>query len=79
MIPVKQLGNLLERLAFPPLDLLEQLAVGGRLVLPVGGLGVQYLQTWDRTESGYQHEAVVPVAFVPLRGEFGFDKDWYEK
>ena len=62
-----------------PEPLLEQLKVGGRLVLPVGGLGVQYLQTWDRTESGYQHELVVPVAFVPLRGEYGFDKDWYEK
>jgi len=62
-----------------PAPLLEQLQVGGRLVLPVGGLGVQYLQTWDRTESGYQHEAVVPVAFVPLRGEYGFEKDWYEK
>jgi len=62
-----------------PDPLLKQLRVGGRLVLPVGGLGVQQLQTWDRTESGYQSETVVPVAFVPLRGEYGFEKDWYEK
>ena len=62
-----------------PEPLLEQLKVGGRLVLPVGGLGVQHLQTWDRTASGYQSETVVPVAFVPLRGEYGFEKDWYEK
>lgn len=62
-----------------PEPLLKQLRVGGRLVLPVGGLGVQQLQTWDRTESGYQSETVVPVAFVPLRGEYGFEKDWYEK
>jgi protein-L-isoaspartate(D-aspartate) O-methyltransferase len=61
-----------------PKPLLEQLKVGGRLVLPVGSLGIQYLQTWDRTESGYQHEAVVPVAFVPLRGEYGFEKDWFD-
>lgn len=61
-----------------PDPLLEQLDVGGRLVLPVGGLGVQYLQTWDKTEKGYKYEMVVPVAFVPLRGQHGFDKDWYE-
>lgn len=61
-----------------PQPLLDQLKIGGRLVLPVGSLGIQYLQTWDRTESGYQHEAVVPVAFVPLRGEYGFEKDWYD-
>lgn len=60
-----------------PEPLLEQLQVGGRLVLPVGGLGLQSLQTWDKTESGYQHETVVPVAFVPLRGQYGFKKDWY--
>ncbi len=61
-----------------PEPLLEQLKVGGRLVLPVGGLGVQRLQTWDRIEHGYQHEEVVPVAFVPLRGRYGFENDWYD-
>jgi len=62
-----------------PEPLLEQLRVGGRLVLPVGGLGVQSLETWERTKSGYQHETVVPVAFVPLRGRYGFEEDWYHK
>ena len=62
-----------------PKPLLEQLKIGGRMVLPVGDLGVQYLQTWDRTKSGFQYENVVPVAFVPLRGQFGFEKDWYNK
>ena len=62
-----------------PDPLLEQLKVGGRLVLPVGGMGVQYLQTWDKTEKDYKYEMVVPVSFVPLRGRYGFDKDLYDK
>ena len=60
-----------------PQPLLDQLAVGGRFVLPVGGLGMQYLEAWDRDEEGFRHEALVPVSFVPLRGRHGFKKDWY--
>jgi protein-L-isoaspartate(D-aspartate) O-methyltransferase len=62
-----------------PDPLLDQLKVGGTLVLPVGGLGVQYLQTWKKTEKGYDYDMVVPVAFVPLRGRYGFEKDWYDR
>lgn len=60
-----------------PRPLLDQLAVGGRLVLPVGGFGMQYLETWDRDEEGFRHETLVPVSFVPLRGRHGFKKDWF--
>jgi protein-L-isoaspartate(D-aspartate) O-methyltransferase len=49
-----------------PQALLDQLAVGGRMVVPVGGEGVQELQVFDRTESGCTRETVEYVRFVPL-------------
>ena len=55
-----------------PRPLLEQLADGGRLVLPVGEHGGQYLERWTRQEAHYEKEAIVPVAFVPLIGELGW-------
>lgn len=60
-----------------PNPLLEQLALGGRLVLPVGEMGKQYLQVWTRNENGFQQDDLVPVSFVPLLGEFGFDEGSY--
>jgi protein-L-isoaspartate(D-aspartate) O-methyltransferase len=58
-----------------PQPLLEQLAECGRLVLPVGGLGGQYLECWTRRDAGYEHENIAPVAFVPLRGKHGWKND----
>ncbi len=49
-----------------PEALLDQLAVGGRLVVPVGGEGVQELQVYDRTERGLTMETLEYVRFVPL-------------
>lgn len=50
-----------------PAALTEQLAVGGRLVLPVGPLAsMQSLVVITRTEDGFTRRAVTPVAFVPL-------------
>jgi protein-L-isoaspartate(D-aspartate) O-methyltransferase len=49
-----------------PPPLLEQLAVGGRLVIPVGGQGLQQLQLVQRTETGYRYERLERVSFVPL-------------
>ncbi|MEQ8457402.1 MAG: protein-L-isoaspartate(D-aspartate) O-methyltransferase [Sandaracinaceae bacterium] len=51
-----------------PDPLLEQLAVGGRLVAPVGR-GVQDLVVVIRTEEGYASRRVIPVRFVPMTGE----------
>ena len=48
-----------------PGELLEQLAPGGRLVIPVGD-GAQNLQVVVRTGEGYETERVEPVRFVPL-------------
>lgn len=59
-----------------PDPLLGQLNVGGRLVIPVGQPGMQNLLLLRREESGYQKTLIVPVSFVPLLGEFGFEKDW---
>ena len=49
-----------------PQKLLEQLAVGGRMVIPVGESGDQVLQLITRTEEGYQTEILERVRFVPL-------------
>jgi protein-L-isoaspartate(D-aspartate) O-methyltransferase len=49
-----------------PQALLDQLAVGGRMVVPVGGDGVQELKVYDRTETGHDVETVEYVRFVPL-------------
>lgn len=49
-----------------PQALLDQLAPGGRLVVPVGGDGVQELRIYDRTDSGYRVDTLEYVRFVPL-------------
>lgn len=55
-----------------PEPLLEQLADGGRLVLPVGPHGVQSLEVWQRKGQHYDTETIIPVAFVPLIGLHGW-------
>ena len=61
-----------------PQPLLDQLADGGRLVLPVGGVSGQYLEIWQREGTDFSHEALVPVAFVPLRGQYGWPEDSWD-
>ena len=51
-----------------PRPLIEQLAVGGRLVIPVGE-GIQELLVIERTPSGVTRRSVLPVRFVPMTGE----------
>ncbi|MBA4379880.1 MAG: protein-L-isoaspartate O-methyltransferase [Anaerolinea sp.] len=55
-----------------PQPLLEQLAEGGRLILPVGSQGFQQLEIWEMRAGKYEQESGIPVAFVPLRGEHGW-------
>lgn len=51
-----------------PQDLLDQLAVGGRLVIPVG-TDEQTLYLVERhTQKDYRHTKLEPVKFVPLLG-----------
>ena len=52
-----------------PEPLVEQLAVGGRLVIPVGETGeVQELRVITRTADGSTTETLFPVLFVPMTG-----------
>jgi protein-L-isoaspartate(D-aspartate) O-methyltransferase len=58
---------------FVPRSLREQLAIGGRLVIPVGDAGVQHLMRIRRTGGeAYEEEDLGAVRFVPLIGEEGW-------
>ncbi len=68
-----------------PHMLLDQLKLKGCLVIPVGERADQILQVWSRREGEpegereWRFENVLPVAFVPLRGEAGWNfNDWPE-
>ena len=60
-----------------PPALLEQLAVGGRLIMPVGtGHRFQHLVRVTRTAADkYEHEDLEDVAFVPLIGKQGWQDE----
>jgi protein-L-isoaspartate(D-aspartate) O-methyltransferase len=55
-----------------PKVLLEQLADGGRMVLPVGGAGYQVIEVWSRQAAEFKHRSELGVAFVLLRGKHGW-------
>jgi protein-L-isoaspartate(D-aspartate) O-methyltransferase len=61
-----------------PKSLLEQLEQGGRLVVPVGGRMSQFLERWERRGASYEQDVGVPVAFVPLRGKYGWKEEGWE-
>lgn len=56
----------------PPKPLLEQLSVGGRLVLPVGDEHAQILLRVTRMPSGFREENLGECKFVKLVGKFGW-------
>ena len=49
-----------------PEMLLEQMAVGGVMIIPIGREGAQELQKVVRTATEYQVEVLDPVSFVPF-------------
>ena len=51
-----------------PQPLVDQLAVGGRMIVPVGAHR-QTLTVLVRTDEGVTEEATLPVLFVPMTGE----------
>ncbi len=51
-----------------PRQLAEQLAPGGRMVLPLNGDDGQVLVRLTRNSIGFRHEVLEPVTFVPLLG-----------
>ncbi len=60
-----------------PSPLLEQLAPGGRLVIPIGDLSMQELVIYERTGSGVTERHAGGVRFVPLISRFAFPEgEW---
>jgi protein-L-isoaspartate(D-aspartate) O-methyltransferase len=51
-----------------PQPLVDQLKIGGRLVIPVGDL-FQELMVVTKIEEGSAKETIIPVRFVPMTGE----------
>jgi protein-L-isoaspartate(D-aspartate) O-methyltransferase len=59
-----------------PRPLKDQLAMKGRLIVPVGGQGGQSLELWQKMgDDDFDKRYVAPVAFVPLLGEHGWERD----
>jgi protein-L-isoaspartate(D-aspartate) O-methyltransferase len=51
-----------------PKPLIDQLAIGGRLVLPVGDRSQELIRV-TRTPAGIEKKSILPVRFVPMTGE----------
>ena len=49
-----------------PMPLLEQLTIGGRLIIPIGKQGTQKLMLYTRTHEGVEEEFIEQVSFVPM-------------
>ena len=56
-----------------PEPLIDQLKVGGKLVIPVGDF-FQDLLVVTRTADGIEQREIIPVRFVPMIGEVEGDK-----
>jgi protein-L-isoaspartate(D-aspartate) O-methyltransferase len=60
-----------------PEPLFDQLAEDGRIVLPEGAAGGQVLDRWRKQDGKFEQEHIAPVAFVPLRGQYGWkENNW---
>jgi protein-L-isoaspartate(D-aspartate) O-methyltransferase len=61
----------------PPPALKEQLAIGGRLIIPVGSEGrcQTLLKLTRKSDTEYEQEDLGAVVFVPLIGEQGWAED----
>ena len=51
-----------------PQPLIDQLRIGGRMVVPVGGT-IQDLQVLTRTREGLEKRTVIPVRLQPMTGQ----------
>ena len=56
-----------------PQPYLDQLAEGGRLVIPVGDRDEQVLAVFTKRDGQVERRDVGPVRFVPLLGAYGWD------
>jgi protein-L-isoaspartate(D-aspartate) O-methyltransferase len=55
-----------------PQPLVDQLAEGGRMLIPLGGQDIQTLAVLTRKQGAIVREDVLPVRFVPLLGQHGW-------
>jgi protein-L-isoaspartate(D-aspartate) O-methyltransferase len=55
-----------------PQALLDQLAPGGRLLIPVGDREEQTLTLFEKSPDGIRSEDITACTFVPLLGRFGW-------
>ena len=57
-----------------PAPLVQQLASGGRMVIPLGDRASQTLTLVERKDDGVRASTIADVRFVPLVGQFGFSE-----
>jgi protein-L-isoaspartate(D-aspartate) O-methyltransferase len=57
-----------------PQSLIDQLTIGGRMIIPTGDKKHQELKIYDKTEQGCNCRSVADVVFVPLIGEQGWEE-----
>jgi protein-L-isoaspartate(D-aspartate) O-methyltransferase len=58
-----------------PAPLVEQLASGGKMVIPLGDREAQTLTLVERQGDQVRSSTIADVRFVPLVGEFGFSEE----
>ena len=58
-----------------PAPLVDQLAPGGRMVIPLGDRASQVLTLVERRGDDVRSSTIADVRFVPLVGEFGFRQE----
>jgi len=60
----------------PPKPLLDQLKVGGKLIIPIGSRYLQHLYVIEKKgRNEFVRESITPCVFVPLVGEHGWEED----
>jgi len=64
--------------AYPrvPLELVEQLNEGGKLLAPEGELSFQHLVLIEKKREGVRRRVLIPCIFVPMHGRCGFSKEY---
>jgi protein-L-isoaspartate(D-aspartate) O-methyltransferase len=57
-----------------PQPLIEQMAEGGRMVIPIGNEQAQELVLMRKSDGKIHSRALHHCAFVPLIGQYGFSR-----